>query len=64
MSALTSARRSTSARTRGLELPLAFQLSTIAAAELALTKNTKSAKASRRRLQDKALRMASIEVTP
>lgn len=63
MNSLTQARRSTTSRTRGLEIPLAFQLSTIAAAELALTKNTKSARAARRRAVEKATRMAS-QVTP
>lgn len=60
---ITTARRSTSAKLAGCELPLAFQLSTIAAATNALDRDTKAAKASRRRLQDKAMRVAGM-VTP
>lgn len=60
MSALTTARRSTSARLVGTELPVAFQLATIAAADNALTRKTVAAKSSRRRLQEKALRIAGI----
>lgn len=54
---LTNARRSTSAKLAGLELPLAFQLSTISSAELAITRRA-PAKA-RRRAVDKATRLAS-----
>lgn len=54
---LTTVRRSVSARLSGLELPLAFQLSTIAAGELAIERRA-PAKA-RRRAVDKATRLAS-----
>jgi len=43
-------------------LPLAFALATIAAADNALSRDTQSAKASRRRLIDKATRLAGVEV--
>ncbi len=61
---LANLRRSTTAKLANCELPLAFQLATIAAATNALTRNTKSAKASRRRLSDKATKLAGVEVTP
>jgi hypothetical protein len=60
---LPNARRSVSARLAGLELPEAFQLATISAASLSLDRTTVSAKASRRRLIDKATRLAS-KVSP
>ena len=60
---LTSARRSTSAKLLKAELPLAFALATIAAADNALSRDTQSAKASRRRLIDKATRLAGVEVS-
>jgi hypothetical protein len=59
-STLTAARISTSRKLAGLELPLAFQLGTIAAADLALTRETKSAKASRCRLVEKATKLAGM----
>jgi uncharacterized coiled-coil protein SlyX len=61
VSSLTAARRSTSRRLASAELPAAFQLATIAACSNALSRNTVSAKDSRRRLQSKALRLASVE---
>jgi hypothetical protein len=51
-------RRSTSAKLRGLQLPEAFQVATIAAAVNAHSRNTQGARASRRRLTDKALRVS------
>lgn len=64
MSALTTARRSTSAKLSGLEIPAAFAQATVSAALNAIDRKTVSAKASRRRLQDKAMRLAALEVTP
>lgn len=61
MSALTSARRSTSAKLAGLTLPECFTDATIHAAALASERTTVSAKASRRRLNRKVARI--VEVT-
>jgi hypothetical protein len=58
--ALTSARRSTSARLRGIELPLEWQLSSIAAADLALTRGKD--KRTTRRLVEHATKLASVGV--
>lgn len=57
-SELSNIRRSTTLRTRGLELPACFELATIAAATNALDRTTQSAKASRRRAVEKATRLA------
>ncbi len=59
---LPTTRTQVTKRLAGLELPTCFQLATISAAELALTRKTQSAKASRRRLLDKATRLASVGV--
>jgi hypothetical protein len=58
---LTTARRQTSKALRGLEIPQAFQLATIASATNAHTRTTKSAVASRRRLLAKAERLAGVQ---
>jgi uncharacterized coiled-coil protein SlyX len=60
---ISNARRSVSARLAPLELPEAFQLATISAASNSLDRTTVVAKASRRRLVDKATRLAS-KVSP
>jgi hypothetical protein len=60
-SALTQARRSTSARLAGLELPAAFVSATCAAAMNAHERTSASAKASRRRLLEKATKLAGVQ---
>jgi hypothetical protein len=60
-SALTQARRSTSAKLSGLELPSCFIEATVSAALNAHERTSASAKASRRRLLDKATRLAGVE---
>lgn len=55
---LSNIRRSTTLRTRGLDLPACFELATIASAVNALDRTTKTAKASRRRAVEKATRLA------
>lgn len=64
MSAVTQARRSTSAKLAKTELPSCFVLATIQAGINAHERSTKSAKASRRRLVAKAERLAGVEVLP
>jgi hypothetical protein len=63
-SALTQARRSTSARLAGLELPSAFCVATIASEARLLAKSpsrrTDSDKRSLRRLADKARRLEAL----
>ena len=61
MNTLAKARERVTKATATCELPLCFQLASIAAADLSLTRNTKSAKASRRRLVEKATKLASAE---
>lgn len=56
---LTTVRRSVSARLSGLELPAAFAAASVAAAVRASERDTQSAKASRRRLTDKAVRVVA-----
>lgn len=58
---LSTLRAQTTKRIAGIELPACFQLATIAAATNALDRNTKAAKVSRRRLADKATKLASVE---
>jgi hypothetical protein len=58
---LATARGVVTRKLAGLEIPMAFQLSTIAAADNAFSRNTVSAKAARRRLLDKATKLASVE---
>ena len=57
MKSLANARRSVSARLQSVEIPLAFQLSTIAAASNAYERRTVAAKVSRRRLMAKVERL-------
>lgn len=60
---LTATRRSVSQKLRGLELPSCFELATISAASNALDRSNTSSRVSRRRLTDKATRLAS-KVSP
>ncbi len=61
MSALSQVRARTTRALAGLEIPAAFQVATVNAAINATERTSKAAKASRRRLQSKALRLASVE---
>ncbi len=57
---LSQTRTRTTKALRGLELPACFQLATISAALNATERQTVSAKASRRRLNEKALKIAAV----
>jgi hypothetical protein len=59
-SELTTTRRSVSAKLRGLPIPLEWQLSSIAAADLALTRGKD--KRTTRRLVEHATKLASVGV--
>ena len=61
MTTLPRLRISTSKRLAGLEIPSAFAQATYAAAANAAERKTVSAKASRRRLTDKAMKLAATE---
>ena len=60
---ITKTRRSVSARLRGVTLPDCFAQATVSAAANAYDKQTVSARTSRRRLSDKAMRIAA-KVSP
>jgi hypothetical protein len=59
---LSTLRASTTRKLAALPLPDCFQSATINAALNAQERTTQSAKASRRRLLDKATKLASVEV--
>ena len=56
---LRTTRRQTTKKLAGCELPSCFQLATVAAAINAQDRSTVAAKASRRRLLDKATKLTS-----
>lgn len=56
----TIARRQTTRALTGLELPECFAAATVSAALNASERKTKSAKASRRRLREKAYRVSEV----
>lgn len=60
VNALTSARKRTTLLLRGTELPAAFLDATVEAAINAYTRDTQSAKASRRRLAGKVVRIDEL----
>lgn len=60
MNTLSRTRAQTTRRLSGLELPACFQVATINAAINATERQTVSAKASRRRLSDKAMKLAAV----
>lgn len=62
--ALPAARRRTTLLLNGVELPACFADATVEAAILAFTRSTQSAKASRRRLVGKVVRLDALEVKP
>lgn len=59
---LSKHREITTKKLGAIELPACFALATIAAATNAHERTSKAAKASRRRLLEKAERLASVEV--
>lgn len=59
---LARVRASTSAKLAGHPLPLAFQQATVASAANAYSRTTKSARVSRRRLNDKVEKIQAAEV--
>ncbi len=58
---LSSARRRSTLRTAGLALPACFVQATVSAALNAAERSTVAAKASRRRLLDKATKLAGVD---